>query len=62
MDEAANPEQVRARGLCAACRHAKVVTNDRGSEFVQCVRAKVDPRYRKYPVLPVLRCEGYEPA
>jgi hypothetical protein len=27
-----------------------------------CGLAAADPRYPKYPRLPVLRCEGYEPA
>lgn len=27
-----------------------------------CERALTDPRFAKYPPLPVLRCPGYEPA
>jgi hypothetical protein len=26
-----------------------------------CLRAKADPRYAKYPRVPVLTCPGYEP-
>ncbi|MCK6626348.1 MAG: hypothetical protein L6R45_14375 [Anaerolineae bacterium] len=48
-------------GLCAACRHVKVIQSAKGSIFLLCERAKTDPRYNKYPVLPVLRCPGYEP-
>jgi len=54
-------EQVRARawGLCASCVHLLVITSDRGSEFVQCALSKTDPRFSRYPRLPVLACDGY---
>jgi hypothetical protein len=47
-------------GLCATCRSARIVTNRRGSVFYRCLRADTDPRFVKYPPLPVLRCPGYE--
>lgn len=47
-------------GLCAACRHVKVIENRRGSRFHLCMLSEVDARYPKYPRLPVLKCEGYE--
>jgi hypothetical protein len=46
-------------GLCAVCTHRAVVTSDRGSRFVRCGLARVDPRFAKYPAVPVLRCAGY---
>jgi hypothetical protein len=49
-------------GLCAACWYARVVQNARGSTFYLCRLAENDPRYAKYPRLPVLRCAGYEVA
>ena len=49
-----------APGLCATCRHAQTVVSDRGSQFLLCALSKVDPRYAKYPRLPVLACEGHE--
>jgi hypothetical protein len=49
-----------AAGLCAACRHARVQRNPRGNTFWRCARADTDPRFRRYPPLPVLRCEGHE--
>lgn len=48
-------------GLCAACRHVKVIQSAKGSFFLMCERAKTDSRFNKYPVLPVLRCPGFEP-
>jgi hypothetical protein len=33
--------------------------NDRGSVFLMCLLSKTDPRFPKYPPLPVLSCEGY---
>jgi hypothetical protein len=32
----------------------------RGSEFSRCLRADTDPRFPRYPRLPVLACPGYE--
>jgi hypothetical protein len=49
-----------AIGLCATCRHVRRVETERGSVFYRCARAATDPRFRKYPPLPVVRCEGYE--
>jgi hypothetical protein len=51
-----------AAGLCGGCRHVQRVASARGSVFWLCRRARDDPRYPKYPRLPVLRCEGFEPA
>jgi hypothetical protein len=35
------------------------IRNDRGSVFLMCLLSKTDPRFPKYPRLPVLSCEGY---
>ncbi len=55
-------DELRARrlGLCATCVHARSVVSSRGSEFLLCGRSETDPRYPKYPPLPVLRCPGFE--
>jgi hypothetical protein len=45
-------------GLCASCRHVRLVTGAR-STFVRCGLAERDPRFPRYPPLPVRRCEGY---
>ena len=47
-------------GLCGACRHAQRVESARGSRFWLCARSADDPRFAKYPRLPVLECRGYE--
>lgn len=49
-------------GLCASCRFAEIVTSSRGSIFYLCTLSETDPAFRRYPVLPVLRCPGYRPA
>jgi len=49
-----------AVGLCATCRWMRTVTNRRGSVFYRCGRADDDPRFVRYPPLPVLTCPGYE--
>lgn len=48
------------QSLCATCRHRKENRNDRGSVFLFCRKSETDPRFPKYPPLPVLRCDGYE--
>ena len=48
-------------GLCAACRHVETIVSARGSTFYLCKLALTDPRFSKYPTLPVLACEGHEP-
>lgn len=54
-------ESDRAKaGLCDTCAHQRRVRNTRGSEFSMCLRSRSDPRYPKYPRLPVSDCPGYE--
>jgi hypothetical protein len=47
-------------GLCASCCHARAITSDRGTRFIMCELSKTDPRFRRYPSLPVVACDGYE--
>ncbi len=47
-------------GLCLTCRWMRAVTNRRGSTFYRCGRADTDPRFPRYPALPVRACIGYE--
>ena len=46
-------------GLCATCRHARILTS-RTSTFLRCRMAEVDAAFPRYPRLPVLTCRGYE--
>jgi hypothetical protein len=48
-------------GLCADCLHLRLVRSPR-STFVRCALAGVDPRFPRYPRLPVVACTGYEPS
>jgi hypothetical protein len=60
----ANRSEARVRkelaGLCASCIHARSVESSRGSIFLLCDLSSSDPRFVKYPRLPVLSCPGYE--
>ncbi|NIP83553.1 MAG: hypothetical protein GWM90_31740 [Gemmatimonadetes bacterium] len=47
-------------GLCGRCAHARTVESRRGSTFYLCGRSRTDPGFPRYPVLPVLRCVGFE--
>jgi hypothetical protein len=49
-------------GLCDECRHQRLVPNTRGSVFSLCERSRTDPRFPRYPPIPVLSCPGFEPA
>jgi hypothetical protein len=54
-------DEERRVGLCFTCRHSKVVPS-RHARYWLCGLAAVDPRFAKYPRLPVLACPGYEAA
>jgi hypothetical protein len=51
---------VRA-GLCETCLHARRVESARGSVFWLCRKSEEDPRFPKYPPLPVRQCPGFTP-
>ena len=46
-------------GLCSICAHVRRIRNARGSVFHYCRRADADPRFARYPALPVVRCAGF---
>ena len=45
-------------GLCLRCVHARIVRS-RTSTYWRCALAEVDPRFERYPRLPVVACEGF---
>ncbi|HEV2851875.1 MAG TPA: hypothetical protein VHC97_03635 [Thermoanaerobaculia bacterium] len=45
-------------GLCATCEHLRLAASAR-SVFVRCGLADTDPRFPRYPPLPVVACLGY---
>ena len=47
-------------GLCGSCRHARRVVTPR-SVFLRCALSATDPRFERYPRLPMLACEGHAP-
>jgi hypothetical protein len=49
-------------GLCAHCLHARPIESAKGSQFLLCQLSQSDPRFPKYPRLPVLTCSGYQKA
>jgi hypothetical protein len=53
----AEPDSV---GLCFRCRYGRTVRGRR-SLFWFCERSRTDPRFVKYPRLPVQECTGFEP-
>lgn len=57
MERGANTNQVV--GLCATCGHVRTIRSTRGSTFYLCLLSAGDPRFPKYPRLPVQACTGY---
>ena len=49
-------------GLCGGCAEAREITSGRGSDFLRCGLSDRDPRYARYPRLPVMRCAGFSAA
>jgi len=48
-------------GLCESCRHSECIRHPRGGQdYWRCLLAEIDPRFPRYPRLPVHECEGYE--
>ena len=47
-------------GLCSDCTHALRIKSDRGSAFLQCQLSFTDPKFARYPRLPVFACGGYQ--
>lgn len=48
-------------GICAACGYHRWVEVRRGSSFLWCGKSALDPRFPKYPPLPVHDCTGFTP-
>ena len=47
-------------GLCSRCLHARRIDSARGSTFILCELSRTNPRFAKYPRLPVLSCDGFQ--
>ena len=46
-------------GLCESCVHARRIESAKDQVFLLCRLSSVDPRFARYPALPVLQCGGY---
>ena len=46
--------------LCFSCDHGNYIVSGKDSSFLQCRKHFTDPRYPKYPLLPVFTCGGYK--
>lgn len=42
-------------GLCGACAHARAVVSSRSAAFLRCDH----PELPRYPVVPVIACDGF---
>ena len=58
---AEDPHFDPAVGLCSVCVNARRIPHPRGGPgYWRCALAEVDPRFPKYPPLPVRACDGFE--
>jgi hypothetical protein len=48
-------------GLCDRCLHLQLVQSARGSTFYLCRLSFSDPRFPRYPPIPVQACAGFQP-
>ena len=55
--DAMTPER-DAVGLCRRCVHARQVPS-RTAVYWRCTLAETDPRFERYPRLPILTCAGF---
>ena len=62
LSSMSSPTNSNPVGLCANCVHARPVESAKGSQFLLCQLSQSDPRFPKYPRLPVLTCSGYQKA
>ena len=49
-----------AIGICGECKYSRQIPSCHGAVFWLCERSAFDPRFPKYPPLPVIRCSGFE--
>ena len=63
MNDRPRDEQAQGppAGLCSGCVHVRRITNARGSTFYMCRLSFEDPRFPRYPPIPVVSCAGFEP-
>jgi hypothetical protein len=45
--------------LCETCASRRKVVTRTGSRFLLCRLSQTDPAFPKYPLQPVVRCDGY---
>lgn len=60
MPDAGIVDEERNVGLCFSCLHSRRITASGGAVYWLCGRAESDPRFVKYPRLPVTVCPGHE--
>jgi hypothetical protein len=46
-------------GLCGRCTHALIRPTNKGTTYLRCDRAGSDPRFPRYPRLPMISCPGF---
>lgn len=60
-DSAGQESVLAMAGLCAECGHVLVRPTHKGTIYLRCGLAATDPRFPRYPRLPVLQCDGFTP-
>ena len=61
MNDSRGAEQQAPAGLCSGCANVQVISTSKGSRFYLCRLSYLDPRFPRYPPLPVIECAGFRP-
>jgi hypothetical protein len=46
--------------LCETCAWRREVVTPKRSRFLLCQLSQTNPAYPKYPLQPIVRCDGYQ--
>ena len=61
MDSHDSKDASGPAGLCGNCCHVRAIPGNHGNVYYLCRLSTVDPRYVRYPALPVTDCGGFLP-
>jgi len=59
MNDSRGAEQPGPSGLCPGCANVQVIISGKGSRFYLCRLSYADPRFPRYPPVPVIECAGF---
>lgn len=61
-DAPPSAQEIYGAGCCEHCEHSHVQRGTNDKRFWRCRLSEDDPRFPRYPPLPVIRCVGFRHA